>query len=292
MHESTLPTATACKQTRRQSGQRACAQPCDCALAPCPYQISTQHTPSSTYIVARLMARLNEAPVPTESVDARKSSCIPPSLSPTLTCRSKAPLRATEPRTRKVCASIFSPPRFFPSNWLSLRNNSAQCLRIRALECEVSRLLAENLDLREDIVHLQAQLSEPRSHVDNSALVSVKDQLQAKLLDLGNLVSELGRIQQTHSSAPQDKFSDPSSWRPEVPAAILSGQAPRMDGIVEEASSPGGSLQYVQTQPPSLYHKLTRLDSTAIILPASPITATLRLTSGPHQSFISITRIL
>jgi hypothetical protein len=108
MHESTLPTATACKQTRRQSGQRACAQPCDCALAPCPYQISTQHTPSSTYIVARLMARLNEAPVPTESVDARKSSCIPPSLSPTLTCRSKAPLRATEPRTRKVCASTSS----------------------------------------------------------------------------------------------------------------------------------------------------------------------------------------
>jgi hypothetical protein len=238
------------------------------------------------------MARLNEAPVPTESVDARMFPRIPPFLSTLLTRPSKAPLRATEPRTRKVCASSYQPSRVSPSNWQSLRNNSAQCLRIRALECEVSRLLAENLDLREDIVHLQAQLSEPRSHVDNSALVSVKDQLQAKLLDLGNLVSELGRIQNTHPAAPQDKFSDPSSWRPEVPAAILSGQAPRMDGILEEASSPGGSLQYVQTRLSNPYHKLTRLDHTAITLSASPITVTLHLTSVPHQSFISITRIL
>ncbi|KAI4752895.1 hypothetical protein E4T52_10124 [Aureobasidium sp. EXF-3400] len=152
------------------------------------------------------MARLNEAPVPTESVDALKR-------------------------------------RFVRQNRELAKNNSAQCLRIRALECEVSRLLAENLDLREDIVHLQAQLSEPRSRIDNSALVSVKDQLQAKLLEFGTLVSELGRMQDTHPSVPQDKFSDPASWRPEVPAAILSGQAPRMDGIAEEVSSPGGSLQ-------------------------------------------------
>ncbi|KAI4854181.1 hypothetical protein E4T45_04061 [Aureobasidium sp. EXF-8846] len=152
------------------------------------------------------MARLNEAPVPTESVDALKR-------------------------------------RFVRQNRELAKNNSAQCLRIRALESEVSRLLAENLDLREDIVHLQAQLSGPRSHIDDSALVSVKDQLQAKLLEFGTLVSELGRIQHTQPIAPQDKFSDPSSWRPEVPAAILSGQAPRMDGILEEASSPGASLQ-------------------------------------------------
>ncbi|KAG9695662.1 hypothetical protein KCU95_g11050, partial [Aureobasidium melanogenum] len=152
------------------------------------------------------MARLNEAPLPTESVDALKR-------------------------------------RFVRQNRELAKNNSAQCLRIRALECEVSRLLAENLDLREDIVHLQAQLSETRPRLDNSALVSVKDQLQAKLLEFGALVSELGQIQNNHPSVPQDKSYDTSSWRPEVPAAILSGQAPRMDGIAEEASSPGGSLR-------------------------------------------------
>ncbi|KAH0149049.1 hypothetical protein KCU67_g11216, partial [Aureobasidium melanogenum] len=153
------------------------------------------------------MARLNEAPLPTESVDALKR-------------------------------------RFVRQNRELAKNNSAQCLRIRALECEVSRLLAENLDLREDIVHLQAQLSESRPRIDNSALVSVKDQLQAKLLEFGALVSELGQIQTNHASIPQDKSYDTSSWRPEVPAAILSGQAPRMDGIAEEASSPGGSLRH------------------------------------------------
>ncbi|KAG9892530.1 hypothetical protein KCV05_g14071, partial [Aureobasidium melanogenum] len=153
------------------------------------------------------MARLNEAPLPTESVDALKR-------------------------------------RFVRQNRELAKNNSAQCLRIRALECEVSRLLAENLDLREDIVHLQAQLSESRPRIDNSALVSVKDQLQAKLLEFGALVSELGQIQTNHPSLPQDKSYDTSSWRPEVPAAILSGQAPRMDGIAEEASSPDGSLRH------------------------------------------------
>ncbi|KAH0307566.1 hypothetical protein KCU71_g9074, partial [Aureobasidium melanogenum] len=156
------------------------------------------------------MARLNEAPLPTESVDALKR-------------------------------------RFVRQNRELAKNNSAQCLRIRALECEVSRLLAENLDLREDIVHLQAQLSESRPRIDNSALVSVKDQLQAKLLEFGALVSELGQIQINHPSIPQDKSYDTSSWRPEVPAAILSGQAPRMDGIAEEASSPGGSLRFSHT---------------------------------------------
>lgn len=165
-----------------------------------------------------------------------------------LTTPSKAPLCTTEPRARQVCAYTYYSLQPSQSDTLSHRNNSAQCLRIRALECEVSRLLAENLDLREDIVHLQAQLNEPRSHLDNSALISVKDQLQAKLLEFGALVSELGQIQTTHSSIPQEKFSDPSSWRPDVPAAILSGQAPRMDGITEEASSPGGSLRYVQPQ--------------------------------------------
>ncbi|KAG9562756.1 hypothetical protein KCU71_g7758, partial [Aureobasidium melanogenum] len=158
------------------------------------------------------MARLNEAPLPTESVDALKR-------------------------------------RFVRQNRELAKNNSAQCLRIRALECEVSRLLAENLDLREDIVHLQAQLSESRPRIDSSALVSVKDQLQAKLLEFGALVSELGQIQNNHPSVPQDKSYDTSSWRPEVPAAILSGQAPRMDGITEEASSPGGSLRFSHTNP-------------------------------------------
>ncbi|CAD0113309.1 unnamed protein product [Aureobasidium uvarum] len=149
------------------------------------------------------MARLNEAPLPTESVDALK--------------------RRFVRQNRELAKYAPLPP---------------------------------NLDLREDIVHLQTQLSEPRSHTDNSALVSVKDQLQAKLLEFGALVSELGQIQSTHSSLPQDKFSDPSSWRPEIAAAILSGQAPRMHGIAEEASSPGGSLRNPSPDigPPPIVH--------------------------------------
>lgn len=121
----------------------------------------------------------------------------------------------------------------------------------------MSRLLAENLDLREEIVHLQAQLSEPRTQLDNSALVTVKDQLQAKLLEFGALVSELGQIQTSQPLNQQQKSSDPSTWRPEVPAAILSSQAPRMSGIAEEAGSPGGSLQYAHLPISSSFAQLT-----------------------------------
>jgi hypothetical protein len=128
--------------------------------------------------------------------------------------------------------------------------------------------------------------------MDNSALISVKDQLQAKLLEFGTLVSELGRMQNTQPTALQDKFSDPSSWRPDVPAAILSGQAPRMDGILEEASSPGGTLQYVYTRVPVLYFKLTRLGHVAITQFVYPTTAILLPTLVHRPSFILTMRIL
>lgn len=138
--------------------------------------------------------------------------------------------------------------RFIRQNRELAKNNSAQCLRIRALECDISRLLAENLNLREEILHLQGQLCAAERHVNSSSLLSVKDQLDAKLKEFGSLISDLGTLQELGSkkyeSLSTNRHPDPTSWRPDVPMAALNGQAFRMSGIMEERSSPGGTLRY------------------------------------------------
>ncbi|KAF1354892.1 hypothetical protein BDV97DRAFT_344236 [Delphinella strobiligena] len=150
------------------------------------------------------MARLNEAPLPTESIDSLKR-------------------------------------RFVRQNRELAKNNSAQCLRIRTLECDVSRLLSENLNLREEILRLQTELSAAQSNLSPSSLACVKEQLEAKLRDFGALISEIGnpRSQDTTISK---RHIDPSSWRPEIPIAALSSQSNRLSSVFEEQASPGGRL--------------------------------------------------
>lgn len=96
---------------------------------------------------------------------------------------------------------------------------------------------------------LESELSFAQSQVSPSALVSVKDQLEAKLREFGALVSELGSLQDVpprpRDSNMEKRETDPASWRPEVPVAALSGQSHRMSGIAEEKASPGGTLSYV-----------------------------------------------
>ena len=65
-------------------------------------------------------------------------------------------------------------------------------MRIRSLENEMSRLLTENLELREQIIQLQNELENDKAHhiVENSR--ATKSLLEAKLLELGALISDLG----------------------------------------------------------------------------------------------------
>ena len=130
------------------------------------------------------------------------------------------------------------------------RNNSAQCLRIRALECDVSRLLSENLNLREEILRLQTALSAAQSIPSSPSLACIKEQLEAKLRDFGALISELGNPKNQDTTA-NKRDIDPSSWRPEIPIAALSSQSNRLSSIFEENASPGGRLQYVLFLPSS-----------------------------------------
>lgn len=85
--------------------------------------------------------------------------------------------------------------RFVRQNREIARVNSTQSVRIRNLECEISRLLSENIALRERVISLQYEVDKrPRRSVLED-MGTVKGKLEAKLAELGGLVQELGRIQ-------------------------------------------------------------------------------------------------
>ncbi|KAH7401644.1 hypothetical protein BKA66DRAFT_406014 [Pyrenochaeta sp. MPI-SDFR-AT-0127] len=81
--------------------------------------------------------------------------------------------------------------RFLRQNRELAKTNSQQSIRIRSLENDCSRLLAENLSLRESVLQLQNTVdSRPAfDHID-----SVKSQLEAKIQELGGLVAGLAQL--------------------------------------------------------------------------------------------------
>ncbi|KAL8910158.1 MAG: hypothetical protein Q9171_004536 [Xanthocarpia ochracea] len=103
------------------------------------------------------MARLNESSAPIESVEALKR-------------------------------------RFVRQNREIARVNSTQSIRIRSLESEISRLLSENIALREEVIRLQFEIDNNGSSGNFS---TVKGRLETKLLELGALVQELGNNQKS-----------------------------------------------------------------------------------------------
>lgn len=70
-------------------------------------------------------------------------------------------------------------------------------MRIRTLESDCSRLLAENLALRERAMHLQHTVDKQSSSLSFENIDAVKSQLEAKMQELGSLVAQLGQPKQS-----------------------------------------------------------------------------------------------
>ncbi|RMZ69454.1 shugoshin [Pyrenophora seminiperda CCB06] len=81
--------------------------------------------------------------------------------------------------------------RFLRQNRELAKVNSTQSIRIRSLENDCSRLLAENLALREQVLSLHNKI-ESRPGLDH--IDAVKMQLEAKLQELGGLVAGLAQM--------------------------------------------------------------------------------------------------
>ncbi|KAI9811465.1 MAG: hypothetical protein M1827_005448 [Pycnora praestabilis] len=84
--------------------------------------------------------------------------------------------------------------RFIRQNREIARANSTQSLRIRNLEAETSRLLSENISLREQNINLQNAAGKNQTTCLLDNVTAVKDELQAKVKELSSLIEGLGGI--------------------------------------------------------------------------------------------------
>jgi hypothetical protein len=85
--------------------------------------------------------------------------------------------------------------RFIRQNREIARVNSTQSLRIRNLEAEISRLLAENISLREQAINSAQEAERWRSsHKLITEVGHLKDRLESKLSEVSAIVTELGSL--------------------------------------------------------------------------------------------------
>ena len=135
--------------------------------------------------------------------------------------------------------------------------NSTQSLRIRNLEAETSRLLSENITLRERNIKLQQEVDSRPQRSTLEGIGNVKDKLEIKLAELSTLVGELGR---THGSAAQNRSPtrkraerrspkrspDQRNWKNALTLSeVTGGQDGRLPPIVEDKYFPRKTLEYV-----------------------------------------------
>jgi hypothetical protein len=154
--------------------------------------------------------------------------------------------------------------KFMRQNRDIARANSTQSLRIRNLENETSRLLAENLGLREQILRLQNELENGQMQRLADHTGEVKSELEAKLLEIGALITSLGddparkkksprRGKVTRSSPTQSP--DQKNWKNMCALSeAVGGQEGRLPSILENKSYPRRTLEY-DHKPPPFYQK-------------------------------------
>lgn len=133
------------------------------------------------------------------------------------------------------------------------RTNSSQSIRIRTLETEVATILAENLELREQIIKLQLDLdSRPENDLLDS-LMPLHTQVQSKLLELGSLVKDLGEVQavmercRTRGALHAQRVLEDGSGTSKPPMAQVLGsglksQEGRLPSIMEDKCFPRRSI--------------------------------------------------
>ena len=138
--------------------------------------------------------------------------------------------------------------------WLTRRRtNSQQSVRIRTLENDASRLLAENLSLREQLVKLQNALEAQSRGPSFNDIDSVKDRLEAKMQELGGLVAELGQLRKKGDDSPRcknepsatRKSPDERQWRSGL--CLQEVENAMLPTITEDKFYPRRTIKYVAT---------------------------------------------
>ncbi|MCJ1243490.1 hypothetical protein MMC30_000687 [Trapelia coarctata] len=162
--------------------------------------------------------------------------------------------RLNEPPAAPVESIEALKRRFVRQNREIARANSTQSIRIRNLEAETSRLLSENLFLRQRIINLQNELDDRPGKALLEEVGSIKDKMEIKLAELDGLVFDLGRAQKSGiaASSPSRRHSrrrstkrspDQRNWRnPLTLSEATGGQDGRLPPIVEDKYFPRRTL--------------------------------------------------
>ncbi|KAM3074544.1 hypothetical protein ACMFMG_007974 [Clarireedia jacksonii] len=156
----------------------------------------------------------------------------------------------------RLSDAIIVKRKFMRQNRDIARANSAQSLRIRNLENETSRLLAENLGLREQILRLEGELEHGRSRRVADRVNVVKSQLEERLLEIGALISGLGEESPRKKRSPQTsrQYGGPKSSPPQIPeqrnwknmvtlSEAVASQEGKLPPILENKQYPRRTLE-------------------------------------------------
>jgi len=137
------------------------------------------------------------------------------------------------------------------------RVNSTQSVRIRNLESEVSRLLSENVSLREQVIKLHYEVDNSTGSQGLNGVDGVKTKLESKLAELGDLLRELGEIKSNAAKQrPQRRKSLTGSsprrspnqrdWKNRLTLSEVTRESDgRLPPIIEDKCFPRRTLEYV-----------------------------------------------
>lgn len=137
------------------------------------------------------------------------------------------------------------------------RVNSTQSVRIRNLEGDVSRLLSENLALRERIISLHHEAEKRPGRAMLDGISAVKGRLEEKLTELGELVQELGVVttagerrrslkRRSMDRGSPKRSPDERTWRSGLRCSEFAGGLEgRLPPILEDKYFPRKTLEYV-----------------------------------------------
>lgn len=135
---------------------------------------------------------------------------------------------------------------------------SDKSLRIKNLENELARIVAENVRLREDAINARVEADKWRaSHRLNKEIVRMKDQLEDKLNEVNALVAELGALpekvarrssqRRRRDGFVSDLTRDPEEREPRPRPAHLD-QEGRLPAILEDKQYPRKTLDALEVQ--------------------------------------------
>ena len=124
------------------------------------------------------------------------------------------------------------------------------------MEAETSRLLSENITLREENIQLKQELDEGRSKRALDHVFSLKGQLEGKIREFTELVDSLGKAPKlalgTTPKRPKESSAvrrspEQRNWKTTATLADVAGDG-RLPPIAEDKYYPRRTLEYVASK--------------------------------------------